>query len=113
MIDRGNRSNGIPYIISDGKTKRLERLDLNKKKLLETQLQTILESCSDIIFVDMSAPHLKPRYSAISHLVNCVHPSDVKHVMVNGEFVVWDREIQTFDLEETISKVDEFVRELA
>jgi 5-methylthioadenosine/S-adenosylhomocysteine deaminase len=68
---------------------------------------------ADIIFIDLSAPHLKPRYSAVSHLVNCVHPSDVKHVMVNGEFVVWNRKIQTFDLEETISKVDEFARELA
>lgn len=68
---------------------------------------------ADIIIVDMSAVHLKPRYSAMSHLVNCVHSSDVRHVMVDGEFVVWDREIQTFDVKETVSKVEEYAKELA
>lgn len=68
---------------------------------------------ADIIVVDFSDPRLNPVFSHVSHLVYAVKPSDVRHVMVDGSFVVWDREIQTFDVKETIDKVNEAARRLA
>ena len=68
---------------------------------------------ADLIVVDFSNPRLVPVFSHVSHLVYAVKPSDVRHVMVDGSFAVWDREIQTFDVAETISKVKEIARRLA
>lgn len=68
---------------------------------------------ADLIVVDFSNPRLVPVFSHVSHLVYAVKPSDVRHVMVDGNFAVWDREIQTFDVVETISKVKEIARRLA
>jgi 5-methylthioadenosine/S-adenosylhomocysteine deaminase len=68
---------------------------------------------ADLIIVDMSTVHLNPRYSSVSHLVNCVHPSDVRHVIVDGKIVVWERKIQRFDADETLAKVKEFAKILA
>ncbi|MBP7733398.1 MAG: amidohydrolase [Caldisericia bacterium] len=68
---------------------------------------------ADLIVVDFSNPRLVPVFSHVSHLVYAVKPSDIKHVMVDGNFAVWDREIQTFDVAETISKVKEIARRLA
>lgn len=68
---------------------------------------------ADLIVVDFSDVRLQPVFSHVSHLVYAVKPSDVRHVMVDGNFAVWDREIQTFDVEETVSKVNEIARRLA
>lgn len=68
---------------------------------------------ADLIVVDFSNPRLVPVFSHVSHLVYAVKPNDVRHVMVDGNFAVWDREIQTFDVAETISKVKEIARRLA
>jgi 5-methylthioadenosine/S-adenosylhomocysteine deaminase len=68
---------------------------------------------ADLIVVDFSDPRLVPVFSHVSHLVYAVKPSDVRHVMVDGNFAVWDREIQTFDVAQTISKVKEIAGRLA
>lgn len=68
---------------------------------------------ADLIVIDFSDPRLVPVFSYVSHLVYAVKPNDVRHVMVDGNFAVWDREIQTFDVTETIAKVKEIARRLA
>ncbi|HOO96358.1 MAG TPA: amidohydrolase [Caldisericia bacterium] len=68
---------------------------------------------ADIVVVDFSAAHMQPCFSKISHLVNCAHTSDVLHVLIDGEFVVKNRKIQTFDEKETSDMVVKFAQELA
>ncbi|HQN37598.1 MAG TPA: amidohydrolase [Caldisericia bacterium] len=68
---------------------------------------------ADIVILDYSSPRLNPVYSCLSHVIYAGDPSDVMHVMVDGEFVVWNRKITTFDVQETIEKVNEFAKDFA
>lgn len=68
---------------------------------------------ADLVVLDFNSPRLTPCYSKLSHLVYACNTSDVKHVMVDGKFVVWNKEITTFDVPEAMKKVNEFAKELA
>ncbi len=52
---------------------------------------------ADLIVIDLNRPHLTPLYDPISHLVYAARGTDVRHVMVNGRWVVHDRRITTVD----------------
>ncbi len=54
---------------------------------------------ADLIVVDMSAVHLRPRHNVISALVYSAKGSDVRYVVVDGELVVDYGELVGFDLE--------------
>ena len=60
---------------------------------------------ADLIAIDLNQPHLTPLYDPISHLVYAVKGSDVRHVWVNGEMVVRDRQVLKIDEAETIAFV--------
>jgi 5-methylthioadenosine/S-adenosylhomocysteine deaminase len=68
---------------------------------------------ADIVVMDYKNPRLTPCYSKLSHAVYACNTSDVKHVMVDGNFVVWNKEITTFDVSEAMCKVEGFAKELA
>jgi 5-methylthioadenosine/S-adenosylhomocysteine deaminase len=68
---------------------------------------------ADLVVLDFNNPRLTPSYSKLSHVVYACNTSDVKHVMVDGKFVVWNKEITTFDVGETMRKAAEFAKELA
>jgi 5-methylthioadenosine/S-adenosylhomocysteine deaminase len=53
---------------------------------------------ADMILVDADQPHLSPMYDPTTVLVYNASGRDVTHVMVNGEFVVSDRELLRGDL---------------
>lgn len=48
---------------------------------------------ADIILVDMDKPHVTPMYDPYSCLVYSAKASDVSCVMVDGEILVWDKNI--------------------
>ena len=53
---------------------------------------------ADVVLVDLSGPHtFRLTDEIISCLVHCAKSSDVETVIVNGEIVMRDREIQTVD----------------
>jgi len=59
--------------------------------------------CADIVVVDMSPAHLTPAYkptvdTIYSQLVYSAKGSDVRHVLVNGQFLLRDRQLSTLDL---------------
>lgn len=52
---------------------------------------------ADLIVINLNRPHLTPLYDAISHLAYAARGTDVRHVMVNGRWVVRDGRITTID----------------
>jgi 5-methylthioadenosine/S-adenosylhomocysteine deaminase len=65
---------------------------------------------ADIIVLDSAAPHLCPLYQPVSHIVYSAGGSDVRHVMVNGQWLVRDRRILTLDLGDLLEQVSMFVK---
>lgn len=62
--------------------------------------------CADLIVVDMNQPHLAPLYHPSSHLVYAVRAADVRHVMIDGKWVVRDRRLLTLNVEEAMQAVN-------
>jgi 5-methylthioadenosine/S-adenosylhomocysteine deaminase len=68
-----------------------------------------LGKLADVIVIDLSKPHLMPLFDPVSHLIYSAKGSDVRDVLVNGRFVVRNRNVMTVD---TIGLYDE-IRGLA
>lgn len=63
---------------------------------------------ADLIFVQTNHAHLYPKESLLSHLIYTVQGNEVEHVMINGEWIMQDKCIKTFDekiLRKEFSKV--------
>lgn len=67
---------------------------------------------ADVAVIDMTGMHLTPLYDTISHLVYCGRGSDVRDVIIDGQLVVRNREIQTVDQEEIKGRARETSREI-
>ena len=67
---------------------------------------------ADVVVLDLDQPHLTPLYDPYSHLVYAAGGGDVQTVVVHGQVVVQDRQVLSFDLEETLAKTRELAREL-
>jgi 5-methylthioadenosine/S-adenosylhomocysteine deaminase len=67
---------------------------------------------ADVVVLDLDQPHLTPLYDPYSHLVYAAGGGDVQTVVVHGRVVVKDRQVLSFDLEETLAKTRELAREL-
>jgi 5-methylthioadenosine/S-adenosylhomocysteine deaminase len=63
---------------------------------------------ADLILVDIDQPHLTPLYHPASHLVYAARAADVRHVMIDGRWVVRARKLQTIDLEALLPEVKRF-----
>jgi 5-methylthioadenosine/S-adenosylhomocysteine deaminase len=68
---------------------------------------------ADLIIVDTHKPHLTPLYDPVSHLVYAASGSDVKHVIIDGQLVVKDRIIRSFNLEPIVESVQDLARMIA
>ena len=75
-------------------------LNLSKVGKLEAGWQ------ADLILLDLKRPHLTPFYNP-DLLVYAASGTDVETVMVNGRLVMENRQILSFDLEETKTRVNE------
>jgi 5-methylthioadenosine/S-adenosylhomocysteine deaminase len=54
---------------------------------------------ADLILLDTRAPHWFPRHDLAAGIVYAAHPSDVSHVMVDGELLMRDGVLVTLDEE--------------
>lgn len=62
---------------------------------------------ADLAVITMDRPHLTPLYDPISHLAYAARGADVRHVMVNGRWVVRDGRITTVDQESLMAQARE------
>jgi 5-methylthioadenosine/S-adenosylhomocysteine deaminase len=52
---------------------------------------------ADLIVIDMNRPHLTPIYNIYSHLIYATKASDVNDVMVNGKWIMKNKQLLTID----------------
>jgi 5-methylthioadenosine/S-adenosylhomocysteine deaminase len=67
---------------------------------------------ADLIILKNGEPHLTPLYHAASHLVYVVRANDVRHVMIDGQWVVRERELLTIDLDALFVQVNTLARRI-
>ncbi|QTA80534.1 5-methylthioadenosine/S-adenosylhomocysteine deaminase [Desulfonema limicola] len=67
---------------------------------------------ADIIIVDTSSPHMTPMYNPESHLVYSARAGDIITTIINGNVVMENRQILTFDVEKAMADVNAFARTL-
>lgn len=67
---------------------------------------------ADLIMIDLQKPHLNPHFDLIATLVYSASGSDVKHVMCNGEWLMRDNQILTFDEMAMIDRANKSVEKL-
>jgi len=63
---------------------------------------------ADLVCIAVEGPHATPMYDPYSHLVFAARSADVRHVMIRGQVVVRNRELQTLDVERIEAQAREF-----
>lgn len=61
---------------------------------------------ADLITIDMDQPHFYPRFSIPAHLVYAAHAGDVRTVMVDGKFLMEERNILTMDVHKVCQEAE-------
>jgi 5-methylthioadenosine/S-adenosylhomocysteine deaminase len=61
---------------------------------------------ADLIVIDTQQPHWTPLYHPASHLVYVSRANDVRHVMVDGRWVVRERSLLTMDVQAVMREVN-------
>jgi 5-methylthioadenosine/S-adenosylhomocysteine deaminase len=54
---------------------------------------------ADVIVIDTKKPHFRPRHDPLTALVYAADASDVRHVFVDGEWLVRHGELARMDVE--------------
>lgn len=67
---------------------------------------------ADMIIIDLNKPHLCPIHDIYSTLVYSANGADVETVIIDGNFVMKNRNVLTVDENEVMSKCNEIVKRL-
>ncbi len=67
---------------------------------------------ADIVVLDIRTPHLTPLYHPESHIVYAAAGADVRHVMVDGNVLVKDRQLLTIDIDAVMGQVNRIARKI-
>jgi len=59
---------------------------------------------ADVIVLDTAKPRLTPLYNPVSHIVYAACGADVRHVLIDGQVLVRDRELISMDLRDILEK---------
>lgn len=68
---------------------------------------------ADLILVDLDDLHLTPLYDLVSHLVYAAHGADVSSVMINGRFVMRERQLLTINTEDLKENMRQVARQIS
>lgn len=80
---------------------------------MEGQIGMIHEGAlADVVILDLNVPEFVPQNDLVSALCYSANGSEVKTVLINGELVMEDRRILTFDEGEVYNKCNEIVGRL-
>lgn len=67
---------------------------------------------ADVIVIDTMAAHLRPRTDPFTTLVFAAEASDVKHVFVDGQWLVRDKRLLRWELEEVVNDAEAAIDEV-
>lgn len=80
---------------------------------MEDELGVLSEGAlADVILLDLNVPEFVPRHDLVSALCYSANGSEVRTVLIDGEVVMEDGKILTFDEEEVCKKCNEIVDKL-
>jgi len=95
--------------------KMLEIATINGAKALGIDDEVGTLECgmkADLILVDLNKAHLTPHHDLVAMLVYSAAGSDVSHVICNGQLIMEDYKILTFDEQEIITLAKEHAMQL-
>jgi 5-methylthioadenosine/S-adenosylhomocysteine deaminase len=96
-----------PTVTNARQVLRMATIDAAKTLGLERDVGSIEKGKkADIVIVDTSRPHLTPMYDVYSHLVYAANGGDVVTSIINGQVIMKDRNIFTFDIREVMERVN-------
>jgi 5-methylthioadenosine/S-adenosylhomocysteine deaminase len=67
---------------------------------------------ADLIVIDLNQPHLTPLYDPHSHLVYTARAADVRHLMVNGRWLMVDRQLLSLDWPQVRQQTQSWARKI-
>lgn len=67
---------------------------------------------ADMIIMNLEEAHMTPRYDILANIVYAAQASDVETVIIDGQIIMEDRLIKTFDEAEVISQARRIAEEL-
>ncbi|SHH01463.1 5-methylthioadenosine/S-adenosylhomocysteine deaminase [Thermosyntropha lipolytica DSM 11003] len=67
---------------------------------------------ADFILIDLDKPHMNPRYDLAANVVYAAQAGDVDTVIIDGNIVMENKVIKTFDEEEVIARANFIARQL-
>jgi len=77
------------------------------------QLGSIEEGkIADLVFIDLNKPRTTPIYDVHSSLVYAAHSGQIQSVMINGEFVMKDKQMLTLDEEKIKAEAQELANKI-
>ncbi len=78
---------------------------------LNRKIGSIIEGAyADLIFVDLTSPSLFPNNNIISSLCYSANGTEVSSVMINGKFVMKDRELTTIDVNRVYYEIEHIIK---
>lgn len=102
-----------PTIMDAGKVLRMATIDAARALGLDGEIGSLeTGKKADIIVLDTRKPHLTPMYNVYSHLVYAASGHDVTHTIVNGNPVVKDGKLTTFDLNRAIGDMQRIAEDI-
>lgn len=63
-------------------------------------------AAADLIAFDFRKPHLQPRHSILGNLLHSAHSGDITHTMVNGKWLMRDRQLMTLDEKRILAEAE-------
>ena len=61
---------------------------------------------ADLILLDFSRPHLRPRHDLVANIIHCANSGDVTDVMCNGDWLMREGALTTLDEEEILAEAE-------
>lgn len=74
-------------------------------------LGKLKEGCrADLIGINLRKPHLMPTGNLVNTLIESVNADDVTHMIVNGKWIMKDREVLTLDEEKILWEAQQYMK---
>ena len=67
---------------------------------------------ADLVLIDLDTVHSQPLNEVFSQIVHCAKASDVRTVMVNGKFLMRDRQLVAHDEKKVLADARQANRDL-
>jgi 5-methylthioadenosine/S-adenosylhomocysteine deaminase len=96
-----------PSVLPSAALLRMTTIDAARALGLEREIGSLeLGKRADIIALDMRSPHLRPWHDIAATLVYSAKGLDVRHVWVDGRWLVRDRRLLEVDVDEVYANVE-------